>query len=57
MLKMLKSPSKSEADPTNAIDYEPWDEKEVNVAKYSNDDHAIAEENEEHPKQCMDPII
>ena len=45
------------SNPTNAIDYEPWNEKEVIVAQYSNDDQAIAEENEEHPNQCMDPII
>ena len=48
---------KSEADPTNVIDYEPWNEKEVNVAKYSNNDQAIAEENEEHPNQCLDPVM
>ena len=54
---MFWGQSKREALPTNAIDYEPWDEKEVNVANYSNDDQAIAEENEEQPNQCMDPII
>ena len=48
---------KGEADPTNVIDYEPWNEKEVNVAKYSNNDQAIAEENEEHPNQCLDPVM
>ena len=42
---------------TNQVNDEPGNEKEIAVEIYSNDDKSITEENKEHSKQYMDPII